>query len=290
MQTNVDVIENKQYAIFNFLFVIGKYGVWFIDNVLQVNLPSFNKPNPSYKEHIKALKEKVYLNAEFLSKFGFNIEIYPIGAKKFKYITVSHSVNPELIPALKLLAERDDYGSWQKYFSACLFNTSNLRFYIERLNTLLGFDEGYIASFLERYKERGYEIKYDVLGCSANKNGAGSGFDFNHKQSLNFSSSALGIKAMLEDFDSLDKSTQQLLVERCNNCSDCMFCAKGKGGEITKKQYAQNVAFDGQSYKLCPSYPNLCWSNHEITKEVTERIFAFNISQENYAKEWRKKS
>ena len=267
---------------FDLLYAIGKYGAWSGNSILEADFSYVRK-------HFKHLLIKDLVNSlesaiAFLSAFGFNIEI-SLGVKQPERLIVSHSVNAYLLNALKLLTETNDRNA----FNACLFS-GDCSFYVERLNTLLGLDSGYILSVLERYKERGYEIKYDILGCSADKNGSGCKFGFREYEqpSFSFTSSALGIKAMLADYDSLDGLTRQLLVESCNKCSDCLFCAKGKGGIVTKKQHAQNIEHKDKSYRLCPYYPNLAWRNHEITKEVIEKVFSFNITQEKYAKDWRK--
>ena len=268
---------------FDLLYVIGKYGVWIENNDLRIEINSFKK---NFKDLMKSLD----LTIEFLSIFGFKIEIYPIGVKRLTHMIVSHSANVYLLHALKLLAEVNNIGyDYKGGFNICSFD-GDRSFYIERLNSLLGFGSGYIQSVLERYKKRGYEINYDILGFSTNKNGSGCGISFRdyEQPSFAFSSSALGIKAMLTDYSSLDKLVQQFLAENCRNCNNCMFCAKGKGGVVTKKQHTQNIVYNDKSYHLCPYYPNIVRHNHKITKEVIEQVFSFNIVQEKFAKDWRK--
>jgi hypothetical protein len=150
--------------------------------------------------------------------------------------------------------------------------------------------EGYLQSVFGRYIECGYTVKYGNYTFSVNRDGSGCAFEFREfeQPSFTFTASALGVKAMLENYASLDDKTKRLLAERCNKCRSCMICAKGKGGVISKKLYAQTIEHNGETMALCPSYPNFAWRNREITQEAVEQVFAYNVIQENYAKDWRK--
>ena len=274
---------------FQVLRLFAKYGSFSSSNTLEIEINTVRKPYKYFGTSLPIFLETLERGMTFLSSFGFQFAILPDNAKRPTHVCISHD-DVDLLHALGLLSSLSgDDGGHKNGFHACIFN-GDYSFYIERLNKILNLGEGYLQSVFERYKERGYTVKVGNHTFNVSKNGSGCGFEFREfeQPSFAFSASALGVKAMLEDYASLDELTKRILAERCNTCKHCMFCAKGKGGAITKKIFAKNITYNNEILYLCPSYPKFAWRNNEITREAIEQVFAFNITQENYAKDWRK--
>lgn len=212
--------------------------------------------------------------------------------------TTKISADSDILHSLKLLAEKVpvNINKWTPYvlanFSCCSFiNDFN---YLVAITDAENNLNGHLLQFQERCLAEGYE---QVIKCTL----GASGFDFNitfqnkvggflivfnPRKHWPFSFGTLneiGEKAMLEDFESLDKELQKHFISICKTCNGCQGCTKGGKNKI----FAVHVHFDGKDYNLCPSFPQHGWESYD--RKLIDVLFKYHSAQEKYGIDWKKR-
>lgn len=205
----------------------------------------------------------------------------------------------DLLRSLALLAEKTPVhvNPWTPYalinFACCSF-TGDFSFLLPRLDHAAGLN-GLLLAIESRCLESGYEkdIKYsfgpsgfDFSITFQNKVG-GFIFGYNPRKRWKFfygSLNSIGVKAMLEDFESLEESLQKHLLSVCKVCNGCLGCTKGG----RNKSYSVHIRHKGNEYNLCPdNYARHNWQT--LNEDLVETLFAYHAAQEIYGSAWKKR-
>ncbi len=242
----------------------------------------------------KPKAKTIYL--DYMKLLGFVIE------KSKTQIVFAYPNNPAILNAWKLLAEvSNDFGKTTPWESGTLFNfvaciyDGDYMYWIDRSNDLLGAVPGFFRSVFQNYKDQGYSLmiygsfstnEFNMV-CTTKKEVSGASFSYITREKDVYvyqPSNFIGLKAILEQYDTLTEEMKKYLIDTCKPCNGCLFCTKGKNNNV----HAQVVNYEGQERTLCPNYPNMWWNNNDITNDVVMLVREFNELQENNGKDWRK--
>ena len=242
----------------------------------------------------KPKAKTIYL--DYMKLLGFVIE------KSKSQIVFSYPNAPDILNAWKLLAEvSNDFGKTTPWENGTLFNfvacvyDGDYMYWLDRSNDLLGAAPGFLRSVFQNYKDQGYSLmiygslsanEFDMV-CTTKKEVSGASFSYRTREKDAYvykPSNYIGLKAILEQYDTLTEEMKNFLATTCKQCDGCLFCTKGKNNKV----HAQVVNFEGQDRKLCPNYPNMWWSNQDITNDVVMLVRDYNELQESNGKDWRK--
>lgn len=270
------------YNFYKFLYIASLYGD-IKDDCLSVD----NKVLSSEKARYTPLYKT------FLCEFGINIE-------KSK-TQLTFLAERDVLQSLKLLAEKVpvNVNRWTPYalinFVCCSF-TGNFDFLLKRIDYVTGLN-GLLFEIETGCANKGYVKRFQcnfgqsVLDFSIyfeNKVG-GFVFGYNPRKYWQFyfgSMNSIGIKAMLEDFESLDNDVQKYLIRTCKTCSGCLGCTKG--GKTASKIFAVKVSYGGKDYTLCNDTFSL--NNWEtLDRDLVSMLFKYHDAQEIYGSNWKKK-
>ncbi len=226
-----------------------------------------------------------------LKEIGIDIE-------KGKTEIIVSSEN-DIIQSLRLLAEKTpvNINPWTPYgiinFACCSF-TGDFNFLLTRLDNVAGLN-GLLLKIQNICLKKGYEKN---IKCSFGTSGfdfnitlrnrvGGFVFGYNPRKYWKFffgTMNSIGLKAMLEDFDNLDKKLQKHFISLCKTCNSCLGCTKGG----RNKMFAVKVNYDGKEYNLCPdNYSRHNWET--INDDLAEVLFMYHAAQETYGSDWKKK-
>jgi hypothetical protein len=209
---------------------------------------------------------------------------------------VSITAGSGVLRALKLLAEKTpaNVNKWTPFsivnFAACSF-ANGFEYIIQRTETVCGLD-GMLLNLRKQCLEKGYarsvecfmtatDISYNILF----KNSIG-GFiiDYRSRKYRQFGFGTLngiGEKAMLDDFDNLDKDLQEHFIRICRTCNRCLICTKGGKNKI----FTVEVSHGGKTRSLCPSFPQHSWDAYE--PGLIETLHKYHAAQEKYGADWK---
>ncbi len=199
----------------------------------------------------------------------------------------------DILQSLRLLAERTPVHTnpWTPYalinFACCSFS-GDFNFLLKRVDALAGLN-GLLFEIQKNCLENGYE---QTIHCSFGASGFDFGIKFQQRvggfvigynprkywQFFFGSLNSIGVKAMLEDFENLDRDLQTHLVGVCKTCSGCLICTKSGRNQML----AVNIRYDGKGYTLCPdTYGRNRWET--INPELAAVLFKYHAAQEVYA-------
>lgn len=209
------------------------------------------------------------------------------------------SADKDIIQSLRLLAERVpvNVNPWTPYaiinFACCSF-TGDFSYLLARVDHVAGLN-GLLLELQCDCLEYGYE---QSTKCSFGP----SGFDFNitlrnkvggfvigynprkYWQFYFGSLNSIGVKAMLEEFETLDVGLQKHLIGVCKPCNGCLACTKGGRNKV----FAVKVRHDGKEYNLCPdNYGRHNWET--IDHNLAAVLFKYHAAQEIYGSDRKKK-
>lgn len=275
-------IYNIIASFYKFMYAVGLNGQVIKDTLVVESCMTKPKAKTIYLDYMKLL--------------GFVIE------KSKSQIVFSYPDVPDILKAWKLLAEvSNDFGKTTPWENGTLFNfvacvyDGDYMYWLDRSNELLDAAPGFLRSVFQNYKEQGYSLmiygsfstnEFD-MGCTAKKEVSGVTFLYRTREKDAYvyqPSNFIGLKAILEQYDTLTEKMKKYLVDTCKLCNECLFCTKGKNNKV----HAQAVNYEGQERRLCPYYPNMWWNNHDITNDIVTLVKEFNELQENNGKDWRK--
>jgi hypothetical protein len=83
-------------------------------------------------------------------------------------------------------------------------------------------------------------------------------FDFRKRNPLKFELRVPRFRELLLTFDSLGDPLKQLAVERAKKCDNCGYCIQTD--KTRRKRMAYTAEYQGETYALCPFFPNLTWT------------------------------
>ena len=267
------------YEFYNFLYIASLHGE-IKANCLQIGSTVLKEHKAGYRPQYKTL----------LSEVGIDV----IKDKT----SVSITADNELLQSLKLLAEKVPVNTnpWTSYelinFACCSF-TNNFDYLLLKTDELNNL-QGLLPELQKRCLEEGYALSIENVMKPAE---LGYKFTFKNKiggfvieyhtrkyQQFSFGTiNGIGEKAMIDDFENLDKDLQEHFVNICKICDNCLICTKNGKNKV----FAVNVAFDGKEYNLCPSYPRHGWDT--IDRKLVDVLFKYHATQEKYGVNWKKR-
>jgi hypothetical protein len=268
------------FDFYKFLYISFLWGETN-DNYLSISNTVLKENKTSYKPQYKILLKEIGIDIE---KGGTEI------------IVIAEN---DIIQSFRLLAEKIpvNINPWTPYalinFACCSF-TGNFNFLLTRVDNVAGLN-GLLLEIQNNCLENGYEknIKctFGATGFDFNitlRNRVGGFvFGYNPRKYWKFffgSMNSIGVKAMLEDFENLDKELQKHLISVCKTCNGCLGCAKGGRNKI----FAVKVKHDGKEYNLCPdNYSRHNWET--INDDLAAVLFKYHAAQEIYGSDWKKK-
>ena len=268
------------FDFYKFLYISFLRGETY-DHCLSISNTVLKEYKASYKPQYRIL----------LKEIGIDIE----KARTEIIVTAENNI----IQSLRLLAEKTpvNVNPWTPYalmnFACCSF-TGDFNFLLTRLDDVAGL-KGLLQKIQNHCLENGYEKN---IKCSF----GAAGFDFSitlHNRVGGFvfgynprkywkyffgSMNSIGVKAMLEDFENLDRDLQRHLISVCKTCNGCLGCTKGGRNNI----FAVQVKHDGEEYNLCPdNYSRHNWET--INDDLAASLFKYHAAQEIYGSDWKKK-
>lgn len=272
-------VSKELFEFYKFLYITALYG--------EINANSLLIGNAALKENKSGFKQQY---KELLNKVGIEV------AKDTTDVSIT--ADNELLQSFKLLAEKVpvNINKWTPFvlanFACCSF-TNDFSYLLKRTDDVNGLN-GLLFELQERCLKEGYEPSFE---CYLNATGLGYNIHFKNKvggflinylvrkyQQFTFGTlNGIGEKAMLEDFENIDENLQKHFVGVCKICNGCLGCTKnGKNKVFTVK-----VAYDGNEYNLCPSFPQHSWNT--IDHRLIEVLSKYHIAQEKYGTDWKKK-
>lgn len=261
------------YEFYKYLYIAFLYGEIENDHLTIVNRTmSINKA--SYKS--------VYQS--FLQEFGIQVN-------KGRTETVI-TADRDILQAWKLLAEAVpvDVNPWTPYalysFVSCSF-TNDYEYLIGRIDNAVDLN-GLFIELAKNCTDKGYVKKFQCgFGSSC--------FDFNIRfedkvggfvvgynprkywQFFFGCTNSIGVKAMLENFETLKPEVQKYLIDICKPCQGCLSCTKGGKNKI----FAAKVQYEGNEYVLCnDNYSLHDWET--INRELVSVLFMYHEAQAIY--------
>ncbi|MCL2445938.1 MAG: hypothetical protein FWD06_04135 [Oscillospiraceae bacterium] len=211
---------------------------------------------------------------------------------------ISITAESEFLQSLKLLAENVpvNINKWTPYvlanFACCSF-ANDFSYLLQRADKVNGLN-GLLFDLQRESLDKGY-TQSCVCSMTATsidfnisfKNAIGGfliGYNPRKYQPFYFGTiNGIGEKAMLDDFDNLDKDLQEHFINICRTCNSCLGCTKGGKNKI----FAINVTHDGKDYNLCPCFPRHSWDT--IDRGLMDILFKYHDAQEKYGTDWKKK-
>lgn len=267
------------FDFYKFLYISFLWGETKGD-CLSISNAALKENKASYKPQYKNL----------LNEVGIDIE-----KGKTEVIFIAEN---DMIQSLRLLAEKVpvNINPWTPYalmnFACCSF-TGDFSYLLARVDNVAGLN-GLLLEIQNSCLENGYEksIKCSFgaagfdFGITLRNRVGGFVFGYNPRKYWKFffgSMNSIGVKAMLVDFENLDKDLQKHLVSVCKTCNGCLVCTKGGRNNI----FAVNVKHDGKEYSLCPdNYSRHNWET--INGELAASLFKYHAAQEIYGSDWKK--
>ena len=223
-----------------------------------------------------------------LERFGMHVE------KSNDMLTFTMPTCPEALATWPLLAKQCSThpGGEKEYAVRCMLwmHDEDDTYFLERLKTLLGLDDGFFAYVAEKYTANGYRKRMSVNEYGANYTYAKGVGGLNIEYSTLWPTvrfvnlTSIGVKATLEHANELEKDIKGQLIRFCKPCNDCLGCTKsGKN-----KQFTVVVLHDGQNHRLCPEFVQMEWYNNDISRDKIDFMLELNELQERYGKNWKK--
>ncbi|MDL2287127.1 hypothetical protein LJB90_01005 [Eubacteriales bacterium OttesenSCG-928-G02] len=268
------------YEFYKFLYLSALHGE-INGNCLSVSNVALKEVKANYKPQYKTLLREVGID---IDKGKSSIDIL---------------AENDILGALVLLAGKVpvNINKWTPFvlmnFACCLF-VDDYDYLVAKTDAINNLD-GLLVELQQRCLLNGYEQ-------SIRRAMGASGFDFNiaFKNKIggflvNFSPrknwpfafgtiNGIGQKAMIEDFDNLDKDLQKHFISICKICNGCLGCVKGGKNKI----FTVNVNYDGKEYNLCPCFPKDTWES--LDYELIDILFKYHKAQETYGTDWKKVS
>lgn len=270
--------QNAFYELSGFLFAAGLHGEYH-DGRLSVCISDMPK--------LTAKTLGIYL--KLLGHYGMFIE------KGSDTLMFEFSACPEALTAWQLLAakcsEYQDREREQAVRFALWIHDGDGAYFLERIRTLLGLDDGFFDYVAEKYLAKGYKVRFEVDEYSAKylytKDVGGLSISYSTLWGTVcfVNNTSIGVKAVLEHADELETGIKHQLIRFCKSCNDCMVCTKGG----KNKQFTVTVHHDGNEYRLCPEFVQMQWNNSDISREKIDFMLELNELQEQFGKNWRKK-
>ena len=273
-------IFKSLFDFYKFLYISFLWGETN-DNYLSISNTVLKENKTSYKPQYKIL----------LKEIGIDIE-----KGRTEIIVIAEN---DIIQSLRLLAEKTpvNINPWTPYalinFACCSF-TGDFNFLLTRVDNVAGLN-GLLLKIQNNCLENGYEknIKcnfgatgFDFSITLHNRVG-GFVFGYNPRKNWKFffgSMNSIGVKAMLEDFENLDKELRKHFISVCKTCNGCLGCTKGGRNKI----FAVKVKYDGKEYNLCSdNYSRHDWET--INDDLAAVLFKYHAAQEIYGSDWKKK-
>jgi len=251
------------------------------------------------KPHCLSIDNVVLKENKAAYKLQYKMLFDEVGIETVKSkSSVSIAADDGLLQSLKLLAGKVpvNINKWTPYvlanFACCSF-TNDFCYLLQRTDSVCGLN-GLLSELQKRCLEEGY---VQSTGCAITATGLEYSISFKNKiggfaigyhsrkeQQFSFGTiNGIGEKAMLEDFENLDKDLQEHFVGVCKSCNRCLICTKGGKNEV----FAVNVTHGGKKYNLCPSFPRHGWDT--MDRKLMEVLFKYHAAQERYGTDWKKK-
>lgn len=169
-------------------------------------------------------------------------------------------------------------------------HNDNGTYFLERIRTLLGLDEGFFDYVNEKYQAKGYSVQFFINEYSTNYiltkdvGGLSIAYFTLWPTVRFFNNTCIGVKAALEHADELESRIVHQLVKFCKPCNNCMVCTKGG----KNKQFTVTVHNEGKEYNICPEFVQMEWYNSDISREKIDFLLEFNELQERFGKKQKK--
>jgi hypothetical protein len=265
-------VTKELFEFYKFLYITALHGEINVNSLFIGNAVLKGKKSdfkPQYKELLNSVEIEVAKDKTAISIIADN----------------------ELLQSFKLLAEKVpvNINKWTPFvlanFACCSF-TNDFSYLLKRTDDVNGLN-GLLFELQEQCLKEGYKISFE---CYLNATGLGYNIQFRNKvggflinylvrkyQQFTFGTlNGIGEKAMLEDFENIDKDLQNHFVSVCKICNDCLGCTKGGKNKV----FTVKVTYDGKERKLCPSFPKHNWNT--IDHRLIEVLSKYHVAQERY--------